>query len=60
MTFKMRGLGAVGAIGLSIGLYLAFASVRWLYPGLVIVVGCVILAVVLVINLASGSDTDRP
>jgi hypothetical protein len=45
MPLKLRWLAIIGAIVLAIGLYLAFDRRAQYYPGLVIVVGCVTLAV---------------
>jgi hypothetical protein len=59
MGSKVPALGVVGVLVLAIGLYLAFAGRSRLYPGLVIVVGCVCLAVFLLIDEAAWSRPDR-
>jgi hypothetical protein len=58
MEWKMPALGVAGVIVLAIGLYLAFARRPQFYPGLVVVAGCVFLAVFLLLNEAGWSRPD--
>ncbi len=50
MPSKSVAVSLGGIILLAIGLFLALERMRLLYPGLVILVGCVVLAVVLLVH----------
>jgi hypothetical protein len=59
MGWKVWWLGVAGVIVLMVGLYLAFMNRPRLYPGLVIVVGCLSLATFFLINHRIWSGPDR-
>jgi hypothetical protein len=59
VNIRLPWLGVVGVFLVTIGLVLGFARWSRAYPGLIILAGCVALAVFLMVNEVTATRPDR-